>query len=252
MLTKANLRYLTELQQKKYRHRYGAFLVEGAKSVTETLEAGFPLTAVFGTAAFEVENYALLRRAAVPFTEATPDELSRAGSLVQNHTALAVAVLPDPARALPPAASPPNLLLALADVRDPGNVGTILRLADWYGLPAVVCSPTCADAYGPKAVAASMGSFARVPVVERELPAWLASLPADCPVYGADLAGDNVHQLHLPPTGVLVMGSESHGLPPDVADALTRRLHIPRRGGAESLNVAMATAILLDNFFRND
>lgn len=250
MLTKANLRYLNELQQKKYRQRYGRFLVEGAKSVAELLEASpaLPTEAVYGTAAFGVEYQWLLQRAGVPFTEATADELSRAGSLVTNHTALAVAHLPPADRPL--VLPPDELTLALADVRDPGNLGTILRLADWYGVAQVICSPTCADPFSPKAISASMGSFARVAVFEQELPELLAMLPAGYAVYGADLAGANVHRESLRPAGLLIMGSESHGLPPAVAAGLTQRLHIPRRGQAESLNVAMAAAILLDNFFR--
>jgi TrmH family RNA methyltransferase len=117
----------------------------------------------------------------------------------------------------------------------------------------VVLSATCADAYSPKTVAATMGSFARVRVWQRDLPAWLAELPAGVGVFGADLHGDNVHRLELAPAGVLVMGSESHGLTSEVEACLTRRLHIPRgaAGGAESLNVAISAAILLDNFFRH-
>ncbi len=229
-------------------------MVEGAKSVGELLDSGLRTERVYGTAAFGVENDWLLRRTGVPFEEATPDELARAGSLVTNNAALAVAHLPDGVLpgAAPPAPPATVLTLALADVRDPGNVGTIIRLADWYGVAAVICSPTTADPFSPKAVSASMGSVFRVPVAFADLPELLTELPPTFPaVWGADMAGANVHTLQLAPAGLLIMGSESHGLPPDVAAGLTQRLHIPRRGGAESLNVAMATAILLDNFYRN-
>ncbi len=250
MLTKATLRFLTDLQQRKHRLAQGRFVVEGAKSVVELLESHIQTERVYGTYAFGVEYHWLFQRTGVAFEEATAEELTRAGSLVTNTAALAVAFLPTAASSvvLPPTA----LSLALADVRDPGNVGTIIRLADWYGVHTVICSPTTADPFSPKAVAASMGSIFRVSVAFADLPDLLTALPPTFPaVYGADLTGESVHALHLTPAGLLVMGSESHGLPPEVAAGLTKRLHIPRRGGAESLNVAMATAILLDNFYRH-
>ena len=249
MLTKATLRFLTDLQQRKHRLAHGRFVVEGAKSVVELLDSALRTERVYGTSAFGIEYDWLFRRTGVPFEEVSAEELTRAGSLVTNDAALAVAVLPDSGQ---PELPPNALSVALADVRDPGNVGTIIRLADWYGVAQVICSPTTADPFSPKAVSASMGSIFRVPVGVAELPGLLAMLPPSFPgVWGADLAGADVHSLQLAPAGLLVLGSESHGLPPDVAAGLTQRLHIPRRGGAESLNVAMAAAILLDNFYRH-
>ncbi|GAA4358106.1 RNA methyltransferase [Hymenobacter saemangeumensis] len=202
------------------------------------------------TAEFADQNRALLPSGPA-YTLATEAALTQLGTLATNTTALAVARLPQEADLLP-ALPTSSLVLALDQVRDPGNVGTLIRLADWYGLPGVVLSETCADPYAPKTVSATMGSFARVKVWSRDLPTWLQSLPPEALVYGADLHGDNVHHLPLQPAGVLVMGSESHGLTPEVEACLTRRLHIPRGPGgrAESLNVAISAAILLDNFFR--
>ena len=251
MISKALGKYVQSLHQKKYRQRHGAFLVEGGKNVLELLSSDLETEHVLLTAEFLAQNRAQLP-ARLPLAVATETELTQLGTLATNTTALAVVRLP---AEQPLALTRPEttLLLALDEVRDPGNLGTLLRLADWYGLPGVVLSPGCADAYAPKTVAASMGAFARVPVWERDLAAWLPTLPPTVGIFGADLAGDNVHRLTLRPAGVLVMGSESHGLTPAVAAALTRRLHIPRgaSGGAESLNVAISAAILLDNFFRN-
>ncbi len=243
---------MQSLHQKKYRHRHGAFLVEGGKSVLELLSSHLETEYLLATAEFAAQYHAQLP-GRLPLAIATEAELTQLGTLATNTTALAVARLPA-APALPPALPETALLLALDEVRDPGNLGTLLRLADWYGLPGVVLSPGCADPYAPKTVAASMGAFARVPVWERDLAAWLPTLPPNVGIFGADLAGDNVHRLALRPAGVLVMGSESHGLTPAVAQTLTRRLHIPRgaSGGAESLNVAISAAILLDNFFRGE
>jgi TrmH family RNA methyltransferase len=251
MVSKALGKYVQSLHQKKYRLRHGVFLVEGGKSVLELLSSDLETEHLLVTPEFASQNRARLP-AQLPFTVATEAELTQLGTLATNTSALAVARLPAE-KLLPPTLPESALLLALDEVRDPGNLGTLLRLADWYGLPGVVLSPGCADPYSPKTVAATMGAFARVPVWERDLTTWLPSLPRAVGIYGADLAGDNVHRLALLPRGVLVMGSESHGFTAPVAACLTQRLHIPRGagGGAESLNVAISAAILLDNFFRN-
>jgi TrmH family RNA methyltransferase len=250
MVSKALAKYIRSLHQRKYRQRHAAFLVEGAKSVLELLGSGLEVEHLLATPAF-AEHLAGHRH--LPVQLATDDELTQLGTLQTNAAALAVVRRP-PEIALPPALPATRLVLALDNVADPGNLGTLWRLADWYGLPGLVLSDNCADPYNPKAVAASMGAFGRVPVWPgRDLAAWLQALPEEVGVFGADLQGDNVHKLHLQPAGVLVMGSESHGLSPDVAAQLTRRLHIPHGPGgrAESLNVAVSAAILLDNFFRN-
>ncbi|SNR29390.1 MULTISPECIES: RNA methyltransferase [Hymenobacter] len=247
MVSKAVAKYVHALHLKKYRLRHGAFLVEGGKSVRELLSSALLTERLFLTAEFAAKIQPELP-SSVPVEVVSEEELTRLGTLTTNNTALAIARLPEE-KVLAPA--PNQLLLALDQVRDPGNVGTLIRLADWYGLGGVICSDTCADPWAPKTVSATMGSFTRVPVWQRELPTWLSSLPASLPVYGADLHGDNVHRLTLQPTGVLVMGSESHGLTPEVEACLTQRLHIPGRGQAESLNVAVSAAILLDNFYRN-
>ena len=254
MVSKAIAKYVQALHLKKYRQRHGAFLVEGGKSVSELLMSGLEVEHLLLTAEFAAQLAPALRP--LPATIPAPvlvseAELTQLSTLSTNLTALAVARRP-PERPLLSTLCQTELVLALDGVADPGNLGTLLRLADWYGLPGVVLGAGCADPFGPKTVAASMGSFARVPVWERDLAAWLPELPAKTAVYGADLRGDNVHELALQPAGVLVMGSESHGLAPAVAARLTRRLHIPRspRGRAESLNVAISAGILLDNFFR--
>jgi TrmH family RNA methyltransferase len=250
MVSKALGKYVQSLHQKKYRHRHGAFLIEGGKSVLELLSSGLETEHVLATPEF-ADQYRAQLPPSLPLSLATEHELTQLGTLATNTTALAIARQPT-TPPLPPTLPATGLLLALDEVRDPGNLGTLLRLADWYNLPGVVLSPGCADAYAPKTVAASMGAFARVRVWERDLAEWLPTLPPTTGIFGADLEGDNVHRLSLQPVGVLVMGSESHGLTPGVAAALTRKLHIPRGAGgqAESLNVAISAAILLDNFFR--
>ncbi len=253
MVSKALAKYIRSLHQRKYRQRHAAFLVEGAKSVLELLSSGLSIEHLVATPAF-AEQLAASRAVppGVPLSLATEDELTQLGTLQTNTTALAIVAQP-PVPPLLAALPTTRLVLALDNVADPGNLGTLWRLADWYGLPGLVLSENCADPFNPKAVAASMGAFGRVPVwAGRDLAAWLGELPDEVSIFGADLEGDNVHKLRLQPAGVLVMGSESHGLSTEVAAQLTRRLHIPHGPGgrAESLNVAVSAAILLDNFFR--
>ena len=250
MVSKAVAKYVQALHHKKYRQRYGAFLVEGGKSVSELLSSGLDTEHLLLTAEFAAQLGPLPAAAPAPVL-VSQAELTQLSTLTTNLTALAVARRP-PEVALSPTLCQTHLVLALDGVADPGNLGTLLRLADWYGLPGVVLGAGCADPYSPKTVVASMGSFARVPVWERLLTEWLPELPAETPIYGADLQGDNVHRMALTPRGVLIMGSESHGLTPTVAAQLTRRLHIPRAPGGhtESLNVAISAGIMLDNFFR--
>jgi TrmH family RNA methyltransferase len=139
--------------------------------------------------------------------------------------------------------------LALDEVRDPGNLGTIIRIADWYGISKMVLSPNTADFYNPKVLQASMGSFTRIQFFYQDLSDFITT-SSRIPVYGAFLEGENIHQAHLTTDGIIVMGSESHGISPHVERYVGRKITIPPFGKAESLNVAVATAIICDNFRR--
>ena len=136
----------------------------------------------------------------------------------------------------------------LDGVSDPGNLGTIIRVADWYGLKQIVVSQDCAAHFNPKVISATMGSFVRVNVLRTDLAAFLADYDGD--IYGAYLGGQSVHETQFATKGVLVMGSESHGIREQVAPFVNQKITIPAFGGAESLNVAMATGIILDNIKR--
>ncbi|WP_370590262.1 RNA methyltransferase [Rufibacter sp. LB8] len=227
--------------------QHQAFLIEGEKSVAELLASDFELETLLVTPKFQEKHTALLPKG-FPVEIVTEDELTKAGSLETNNAALAIAKM-RPQEAFNWQENP--FVLALDDVRDPGNLGTIIRIADWYGLTRVVLSQTSADFYNQKTIAATMGSFTRISPHYVDLEAFLQARPQKVPVYGAALEGENVHKLQLQPSGILVMGNESHGISPAIRAQVTQPLHIPGRGGAESLNVGTATAILLDNFFRN-
>jgi len=247
MLSKALIKYINSLQIKKYRLIHQAFLVEGAKSVRELLHSDFAVEKLFITEAFYQSNTNILNKG-YAYEIITENDLVKAGTYASNNAALAIAKTKKPA-AFNPAANP--FTIALDDIRDPGNLGTIIRLADWYGIKTILCSQTCADFYNPKVIAATMGSFCRVTATYVDLPAFLSQFAGQYALYGAALNGQNIHQLNLNPAGILVMGNEANGLSPEVANKVKHLVKIPGFGQAESLNVATATAILVDNFYRN-
>lgn len=247
--TRIDQKRLRALHAKKGRREQGAFLVEGHKSVAELLDSDWPVTAVYATPEFvPTLAAAARRRGLVPMTVSV-SQLTQLGTFEHNDSALAIAGLRH--WTLLPATAD-TLTLVLDNIRDPGNLGTLLRLADWYGVRQVLCSPTTVEWQSPKVIAASMGSFLRVPLQVLDLPAWLAvQRDAGLTVAGAVLDGESTHVSNkLFSGGVLVIGSESHGLSLDVQLQLTKRLTIPRFGTAESLNAGVAAGILLDTWRR--
>ncbi len=249
MVTRKDIKLIKSLHQKKYRYQHGLFLVEGTKSVLELLASSFKIETLVATELFLQTYHKLLKQQANDFLVAETSEpaLSSLSSFKNNQSVLAVVAIPSGA---PPPLAPGNYELALDNVSDPGNLGTILRIADWYGVGRVVCSPTTTDAYAPKVVSASMGSFLRVSVTYTDLEVYLQK--AAGPVYGADLnRGVSVHQFNPPRLGgTIVLGNESAGISAELASAISQYLHIPRFGRAESLNVGVATAIICDNLMR--
>lgn len=247
MVSKAVIKYIKSLQVKKYRNQHQAFVVEGAKSVVELLQSGYELQHLFITDAFHQEHTTLLSKG-FKYAIVPEDDLIKAGTFASNNAALAVATM----RQLPALKlSPTDLIIALDDIRDPGNLGTIIRIADWYGIKTIVCSENCADFYNPKVISATMGSFTRIHVHYLDLANWLSNHRSDIEIYGASLDGNNIHQMQLKASGIIVMGNEANGIKPAVAAQVNKLIKIPAFGNAESLNVATATAIIIDNFRRN-
>ncbi len=142
-----------------------------------------------------------------------------------------------------------EIILALDNIRDPGNLGTIIRIADWYGIKKVVASIGTVDLYNPKVISATKGSFTRVQVFYADLKNYLSQM--DCPILGAFMAGENAHNFKFPSKGVLVMGNESNGIDKEIEKIVTTKISIPAYGQTESLNVSIATAVLLDNWKRS-
>ncbi len=246
MISAKWLKLLNSLQIKKYRKLHQLFLVEGAKSVLEMLHTGYPIQTLFATQSFISEHIRNSKNPGFELYPATEDELVKAGTFQTNNACIAVAPLPENKSLAP---GPDEYALLLDGVQDPGNLGTIIRIADWYGITKIICSLDAVDVYNPKTIAGSMGSFMRVQAYYTDLPDYLQMHPEKT-VYGAFLDGENVHQTQFDQSGLIVMGSESHGIREPLQPFISRKIHIPRYGAAESLNVGIATAVICDNLRR--
>lgn len=255
MISKNRIKSLHALELKKNRRETGEFIGEGPKLTADLLNV-FPCTYLAATAEWTNAHRSVigeLHRQGVPTDLVTDDELQRA-SLLQ-HPQEVIAVFRQPAYDMDVATiGKSRLLIALDGVQDPGNLGTIVRIADWFGIEDIFCSPLTADIYNPKSVQATMGSLARVRVHYLDLVKLMERLPDDVPVYGTFLDGHNMYKEALTPNGVIVMGNEGKGITPELRQKITRRLFIPNyplgRDTAESLNVAVATAVICAEFRR--
>jgi TrmH family RNA methyltransferase len=240
MLTKTEISKLRVLDEKQYREAAGLFVVEGEKVIGELLASKYPLLEIYATEAWK--HPASDGRMRTVSTE----EMSRISHFPKPSPVLAVGRIER--TILTAGELDQGLTLALDRVQDAGNVGTLLRIADWFGLDRVVMSPDCADLFSLKVISASMGSFARVRVISAPLDQALAGLSV--PVLGCDLEGSDVHLLSPMKHAVIVIGSEGRGLSAGVQSYVSQRITIPRYGGAESLNAAIAAAIVCDNLRR--
>lgn len=238
LISKSQIKLITGLQQKKYRDKSGLFVAEGPKVIRELINEGLNLHLLFATDTIDSfpENTELISK----------NELQKISFLKTANTALAVFEIPQEKEI-----KETGLVLVLDAVRDPGNLGTIIRLCDWFGIKQLVCSIDTVDCYNPKVVQSTMGSIARVQVNYIKLEEFIDN--SAMPVYGAVMDGDSVYSRQLPSEGILVMGNEANGISSAVEQLLDYRITIPRFGdiqATESLNVATATAIMLSEFRR--
>ena len=246
-LSKAKLKYIHSLEVKKIRKAEGVFLAEGPKLVGD-LWGHFPCTLLVATREWLDKHPGNNADEVICVDE---EELSRATLLRTPQQVLAV--YRQPKECIDANLPMHALCLALDNVQDPGNLGTIIRLADWFGIEHLFCSAGTADAYSPKAIQATMGGIARVQVHYVDLPNFIRQLE-DCPIYGTFLDGNPLYDEPLSQHGLIVMGNEGQGISPEIESLVTSKLYIPNypplRPTSESLNVAIATAVVCAEFRR--
>jgi len=246
MLSKSHISLLQSLQHKKFRREHGFFLVEGFKSVSEFVNSSYQVETVYYTPAIAPKVLKLSQK--INFQEISSGILEKISALKTPANIIAVIKIPQwPVLNY-------NMLnkkfsILLDGIQDPGNMGAIIRTADWFGVENIICSEDSVDVYNPKVVQATMGSLARVNVHYTDLPAVLSQIKL--PVFGALLDGENIYNTNFGLEGLIVMGNEGNGLSPEVKQLVTKAVTIPRTGHAESLNVAIATAIFCSEINRN-
>lgn len=248
MLSKAKVKYIKSLQIKKFRKINGEFVVEGAKSVAELLNSDYSFSSIYLTEDFVEKYQQLLESFKGEIVKVKQKDLEDLGTFASNNAALAVVKIKENT---PIYLEGDEYVLVLDEVKDPGNLGTIIRIADWYGIKKIICSNDTADMYNPKVISSSMGSFTRMKVYYCSLKEYFNEGVKEA-VYGATLEGTNVHKVTFEKRGFLIMGNESSGIHADHYSFIKEKISIPRIGQAESLNVGVATAIICDNIFRTN
>ncbi len=256
MLTKNKIKLINSLDRKKNRKQHGLFIVEGEKIVIELInecetreKCPYRISELFYTLDFKSKYLADLEELNVSQIEITESELEKISNFSSPNQVLALVEMPQDKVPY----YEEDLVLMIDGVIDPGNLGNVIRCADWFGINHVICSMNCVELYNPKVVQASMGSIFRINVLYLDLVIILAKMRKNNPlkpIYGATLEGENIYGMNLNENSAIVMGSESHGISEEVKFYLTKEVKIPQLGRGESLNVASATAILCSEFKR--
>ncbi|PWK19148.1 TrmH family RNA methyltransferase [Xanthomarina spongicola] len=239
MLSKNQIKLISSLKQKKYRLQHNLFVVEGVKTINELIVSKFNLHQLFTIESFKID--------ANLETIITEAELKKISFLSTPNKALALFKIPESKQI-----QFNQLIVALDNVRDPGNLGTIIRLCDWFGIKDLVCNIETVDCYNPKVIQATMGSISRVNITYLDLKGFIKD--ANTRSFGTFMDGENVYKMKLPSEGILILGNEANGISKDIEKLVSKKIAIPRFGNVqatESLNVATATAILLSEFRRS-
>ena len=234
------------MQHKKDRIDHGLFLAEGYKSVTEFINSPYQVEAIYHTTSFESKMLKLSRN--INLTEISATDMEKISSLKTPQDIAALIRIPA-WPAINNAELRQKFAIVLDGLQDPGNLGTIIRTADWFGITSIICSADTVDAYNPKVVQASMGSLARVKVFYADLTAILPQI--NLPIFGAMLNGHSIYQTDFGNEGLILVGNEGNGVRPDIERLITKAVTIPRVGNAESLNVGIAAAIFCSEIARN-
>jgi TrmH family RNA methyltransferase len=250
MLSKSRIQLIKSLHQRKYRNKHQLFIAEGPKLIAELLKSGWHFELILATEKWFQENDRMEVNEKI--IEISEQELLRISALKTPNQVLAVVGI---GQTQSITIKPNGLTLVLDEIKDPGNLGTIIRTADWFGVDRVICSPDCADIYNPKVVQATMGSVFRVSVQYTDLNRFFEILAKDIPVFGTLLEGSNIYKMPYFGEGIIVIGNESHGISKNLLPFITHKIKIPdyskgKQFHAESLNASIATAIVLAEFRR--
>ena len=242
MLTAHKIKIIQSLDKKKFRQKYNLFLVEGNKTISELTNSNYKIQEIFSVN----DNVETIDRNLVtPISEA---ELKKISFLQHPKDAVALVELPENEEEIES-----DINLVLDGIQDPGNFGTIIRLADWFGISRIICSDDTVDLYNPKVIQATMGSFTRVNIVYKNINEFLKD--SNHENIGTDMIGESIYQYHFPTKMNLILGNEGNGIRPETEDLLSQKITIPRFGksqSTESLNVSMATGIILGEIFSRD
>jgi TrmH family RNA methyltransferase len=239
MVSRSELKYIQSLSDKKVRLESGCFIAEGVKLVGEMIAAGYPIEKLYAIESWDSPDTSIEVNRVEAF------ELEKMSLLQTPNQVLAVAMMPQKPTEIDITG---QLTIMLDGIQDPGNLGTIIRTADWFGIHQIVASEDTADVYNPKVIGATMGSFMRVQVHYTNLAVWMPAVKI--PVYGALLEGENVFTTKAPKQGLLVIGSEGKGIRENIIDFITHPVTIPKTGGAESLNAGIAAGIIVAQLTR--
>lgn len=246
MLSKSQINLLKSLQNKKFRTEHGLFLVEGHKSVNEFANSHYQIDTVFQTYTSDPKLLNLSQK--INIQQISLNDLEKISSLKTPQDIVALVKIPD-WPALSNQSLSKKFSIVLDGIQDPGNLGTIIRTADWFGITDVICSADTADAYNPKVVQASMGSLSRIKMHYVDIEVFLKQ--TQLPIYGALLNGSNIYSTQFGSEGLIIMGNEGNGIRPSVERLIQKAITIPKVGHAESLNVGIATAIFCSEIKRN-
>jgi RNA methyltransferase, TrmH family len=245
MLSKSQINLLKSLQQKKFRLEHGFFLVEGRRSIAEFAGSAYQVQCIYHTPAFDPKVLKLSQK--INLCEISVTELEKISTLKTPQDAVAQIKVPE-WPVLKQNDLQGQFSIVLDGIQDPGNMGTIIRIADWFGIGHIICSEDTVDAYNPKVIQACMGSLARVKVHYTDLAGFLKE--TGLPKFGALLNGDSIYNADFGSEGLIIMGNEGNGITPRIQQLITRAITIPRIGQAESLNVAVATALFCSEISR--
>ncbi len=250
MLSKNKIKYINSLKITKFRHENKQFVAEGSKLVKDLIQEHFDITELYATAKWSEENSELTENLQIYLV--TDAELKRISNLTEPNGVLALANIPS----MPPGHEmlPDDLLIVLDGISDPGNMGTIIRTADWFGIKDIICSEDTVDVFNPKVVQATMGSIARVKVHYDDLESFMKSVPPDIEICGTFMDGENLYETVFSPKTILVFGSEAKGISKELLPLITKKLTVPASGNRthrpESLNVAVSHAIITAEYMR--